>query len=74
MPKLPILKPREVIRTLEKLGFNEIRQRGSHKQFRHPNGLFTTVPVHPSRDISPSLLRKILDDVHISPEEFLRLL
>lgn len=55
MGKLPVPKPREVIALLVARGFEEIRQRGSHKQFRHPDGCGTTVPVHPGRDISPIL-------------------
>jgi len=51
MTRLPTLKPREVIAILESLGFEEVRQRGSHKQFRHPDGRQTTVPVHGGRDI-----------------------
>ena len=47
---LPVLKPREVIRILEALGFTEVRQVGSHKQFRHPDGRGTTVPFHKGRD------------------------
>lgn len=46
MPKLPVLKPREVVSVLGQLGFSEIRQRGSHKQFRHSDGRVTTVPFH----------------------------
>ncbi|MBZ0155693.1 MAG: type II toxin-antitoxin system HicA family toxin [Alphaproteobacteria bacterium] len=57
MGKILILKPQEVINILEGLGFKEVRQRGSHKQFRHPDGRCTTVPFHPGRDISPILLR-----------------
>jgi predicted RNA binding protein YcfA (HicA-like mRNA interferase family) len=59
MGQVPILKPREVITLLEALGFVEVRQRGSHKQYRHPDGRGTTVPVHPGRDISPNLLSAI---------------
>ena len=33
-----VLKPREVISILEGLGFIEVRQKGSHKQYRHPDG------------------------------------
>ncbi len=71
MPRLPVLKPREVISVLVSLGFFEDRQRGSHKQFAHPDGRRTTVPVHGSRDISPILLRQIIKDVKLSTEEFL---
>jgi predicted RNA binding protein YcfA (HicA-like mRNA interferase family) len=71
MPRLPVLKPREVIRRLERLGFLEIRQRGSHRQFRHPDGRGTTVPFHQGRDLSPILLRQIVKDIGMTPEAFL---
>jgi predicted RNA binding protein YcfA (HicA-like mRNA interferase family) len=70
VPDVPVLKPREVISILEALGFVEIRQRGSHKQFRHSDGRVTTVPYHAGRDISPSLLRKIARDVGMDVHEF----
>ena len=73
-PKLPVLKSREVIQILKKLGFVEIRQRGSHKQFRHPDGRCTTVPDHQGRDISPILLRQIAGDIDLTSEEFLEFL
>lgn len=72
--KLPVLKPRQVIAALEQLGFVEVRQRGSHKQFRHNDGRVTTVLDHKGRDISPGLLRKILEDIRLRPEDFLRIL
>lgn len=71
MGYIPILKPREVIAILEKLGFQEVRQKGSHKQFRHSDGRFTTVPFHQGRDISPILLRQITKDIDLTIEEFL---
>ena len=73
MGNIPVLKPREVVLLLELLGFVEIRQRGSHKQFRHANGRCTTVPVHAGRDISPILLRQIAKDIGLSVEELLKL-
>jgi len=69
--KLSILKPREVAARLESLGFAEIRQRGSHKQYRHPDGRGTTVPFHAGRDISPTLLRKIAKDIGLTVEQLL---
>ncbi len=71
MSKIPILKPNEVISILHKLGFTEVRQKGSHKQFRHQDGRGTTVPFHKGRDISPALLRKIAHDITLTVEEFL---
>jgi predicted RNA binding protein YcfA (HicA-like mRNA interferase family) len=72
MARLPVLKPREIARVLEKLGFVEVRQRGSHKQFRHQDGRGTTVPFHGNRDISPFLLRQIIKDIRLTAEDFLR--
>jgi len=60
-----------VVAFLEKLGFAEVRQRGSHKQFRHADGRSTTVPFHSGRDISPTLLRKIARDVGLTVDELL---
>lgn len=70
MPRLPVLKPLEVVSRLNALGFIEVRQRGAHKQFRHPDGRATTVPFHKGRDISPVLLRKIARDIGMSAEDF----
>ena len=72
MGSLPVLKPREVAALLLRLGFQEIRQRGSHRQYRHPDGRGTTVPFHPGQDISPTLLRKIARDVGMTAEELLQ--
>jgi len=69
-----MLKPREVIAAIEQIGFVEVRQRGSHKQFRHPDGRVTTIPDHRGRDISPNLLRKILEDIRVKAEDFLNLI
>lgn len=69
MARLPVLKPREVVVRLERLGFAEVRQRGSHRQFRHPDGRGTTVPFHQGRDISPILLRRIARDIGMTGEE-----
>jgi predicted RNA binding protein YcfA (HicA-like mRNA interferase family) len=72
MGQLPVLNAREVIAILDRMGFEEVRQRGSHKQFRHPDGRRTTVPVHGGRDIAPLLLRQIIKDIRVTSEEFLR--
>jgi predicted RNA binding protein YcfA (HicA-like mRNA interferase family) len=69
---VPTLKPREVVALLEGLGFAEVRQKGSHKQFRHADGRGTTVPLHGGRDISPTLLRKIAKDIGLTAEQLLK--
>lgn len=71
MSNIPVLKPVEVVNILYKFGFIETRQKGSHKQFKHPDGRHTTVPFHKGRDISPVLLKKICSDINIIIEDFL---
>jgi predicted RNA binding protein YcfA (HicA-like mRNA interferase family) len=70
--RVPVLKPREVVAILARLGFALVRSRGSHRQFRHADGRCTTVPFHSGRDISPILLRQIARDIGLSIDEFLR--
>jgi predicted RNA binding protein YcfA (HicA-like mRNA interferase family) len=69
---VPTLRSREVVALLEGLGFAEVRQRGSHKQFRHADGRGTTVPFHAGRDISPTLLRRIAKDIGLTTEQLLK--
>jgi predicted RNA binding protein YcfA (HicA-like mRNA interferase family) len=69
---LPVLKSREVAALLLRLGFQEVRQRGSHRQYRHPDGRGTTAPFHTGRDISPTLVRKIARDIGVTVEELLQ--
>jgi predicted RNA binding protein YcfA (HicA-like mRNA interferase family) len=71
MGSVPVLKPTEVCRLLERTGFVFVRQRDSHVQYRHPDGRGTTVPMHKGRDIAPPLLRQIARDIGLTVEEFL---
>lgn len=72
MGKYPVLKTREVVKIIKSLGFQEVRQRGSHKQFRHNDGRTTTVPFHKGRDISPILLRQIAKDINLTVDELVK--
>ena len=72
MGNVPVLKTSEVIVILLNLGFTEVRQRGSHKQFRNVDGRCTTVPIHKGRDISPVLLRQIAKDIGLTIEDLLK--
>jgi predicted RNA binding protein YcfA (HicA-like mRNA interferase family) len=71
MGSLPVLKPADVCRILERLGFVNVRQRGSHIQYRHADGRGTTVPMHKGHDIAPPLLRQIARDIGLTAEEFI---
>jgi len=72
MGNVPVLKPQEVVLLLERLGFGMVRQKGSHKQFRHPDGRGTTVPFHSGRDISPILLQQIARDIGMTVRDLLQ--
>lgn len=74
MSKLQILSAKEVEYLLFLLGFQKIRQKGSHVFYKHSDGRTTTVPHHPGRDLSRPLLRSILRDIQLSLPEFSNLL
>jgi predicted RNA binding protein YcfA (HicA-like mRNA interferase family) len=55
------MKVREVVRLLEKNGWIEMRSRGSHRQFRHPDQAFViTVPGNDGKELAPGTLNVIL--------------
>lgn len=75
MPKLPIIKDKELIKALEALGFTKHRQRGtSHLVMKHHDGRRVIVPIHPGKDIPRGTLRGILRDIEISPQNFIEVL
>ncbi len=74
MPKLPIVKTKELIRALERIGFFKFHQVGSHAQFKYLDGRRITVPMHAGKDIKKKMLKGILNDLEISVEEFLAVL
>ncbi len=63
-----------VCKTLKALGFEFVRQKGSHLRFAHPDGRKTTVPSHSGEDIGPKLLNKIAKDIGVNKEEFEKVL
>ena len=73
MPKLPTVTANEVIKALDKIGFQAVRQR-SHVRMKHGDNRVVTVPVHKGKTIGKGLLRKILKDAELTVEEFIKLL
>ena len=73
MAKLPLMTARELSKILKKIGFELIRQGGSHMFFRHSDGRTTVVPNHGGAEIDRGLLNKIVkNDLQITREEFLK--
>jgi predicted RNA binding protein YcfA (HicA-like mRNA interferase family) len=72
MPELRRVSGRETIQALEKLGFEQVRQRGSHVILKRqtPEGdVGCVVPLH--RELAIGTLRGILKQAGVTPEEFM---
>ncbi len=72
--KLPLISGREAIRVSQHVGYEVVRQRGSHIRLRHPQDPERkplTVPDH--RTLKPGLLRKLIRDARLEVDEFIRL-
>jgi len=72
--KLRPVEAETVIKALTKIGFQPIRQRGSHLIMKHSDGRTTVIPVHPGEELGRGILKEIIADVRMSKEEFLNLL
>ena len=70
--RLPVVSGRDVVKALRKLGYEEVRQRGSHIRLCCEGKKSVSVPDH--KVIGRGLLRKILRDAELSPEDFRALL
>lgn len=75
MTDIPSVSFDRLIRVVGKLGFERIRQRGSHIRFSHPDGRKTTIPDHGHKDVPKGLLFKIVRyDLDMSMDDFLEVL
>lgn len=68
MPKLPVLAGTEVVKALERLGFEQVRQRGSHLIMRKGSS-GTVVPMY--REVKVGTLHGILRQAQVSADDFL---
>ena len=67
------VKTRKVLGALHKLGFKDVRQKGSHLFLEHQDGRTTVIPLH--KEIRIKLLTKIVkQDLKMEKEEFFRIL
>ena len=71
MTRLPLVSAKSLERILLNLGFERTRQKGSHAFYRHPDGRTSTIPHHPGRDLARPLLREILREIEVTPDQFL---
>lgn len=70
MSRLTIVDFRTMQKLLLRLGFVAVRQKGSHVFYRHADGRTTTVPNHGGRDLAKPLIREILREIELTPDEF----
>lgn len=68
--KLPLLSGRQVIRTLERLGFVEVHRKGSHVKMRHEDGRMIVFPFHD--EVDRFTLKGALRDAEIDLDEFIK--
>jgi predicted RNA binding protein YcfA (HicA-like mRNA interferase family) len=68
MPKLPVLSGADVVKMLERLGFEQIRQRGSHVVMRR-GSVGTVVPLH--KELKSKTLAGIIRQAGLTQDEFL---
>ncbi|MEO0515923.1 MAG: type II toxin-antitoxin system HicA family toxin [Cyanobacteria bacterium P01_A01_bin.116] len=74
MSQLPSLTGKEVIKALQKSGFEVARIKGSHHILAHADGRRTVVPVHSGETLGRGLLSQILRDCKLKRDEFIQLL
>jgi predicted RNA binding protein YcfA (HicA-like mRNA interferase family) len=68
MPKLPILSGKDIIKILERMGFDNVRQKGSHVVMKK-GSVGCVVPMH--KEVAIGTLHGILRQANISPEDFM---
>jgi predicted RNA binding protein YcfA (HicA-like mRNA interferase family) len=68
MPEWPRLSGAEIIRALERLGFRQMRQKGSHVVLRRANA-GCVVPLH--REVKTGTLAGLVRQAQLHPDEFL---
>ena len=72
MTHLPVVRFKTMEKILFKLGFQNTRIKGSHYFYRHADGRTTTLPNHPGRDLARPLVREILREIEVAPEQFIK--
>lgn len=74
MAKLTPLKPQEIVRKLRRLGFEGPIPGGKHQRMVRPDtGQIIPIPVHHGRDVGVGLIRRIIQELGINRDEWLRL-
>lgn len=74
MPKLIPITASKMIKILERIGFKNVRIKGSHYFFIHQiSNKSTTIPVHSNEVLGVGMLKQILRDIDLSVDEYEKL-
>lgn len=72
--KLPRIDAKHLIKVVEKLGFELVRQSGSHMIYKNAEGQRLTIPYHTGKVLHPKMVKSVLKDMNIDVEKFKKLL
>lgn len=64
----------EIIKVIERLGFELARSSGSHRIYKNRASIRVTVPFHAGKILHPKIVKTILDDIGLSIDEFVEML
>lgn len=70
MSKLQLINAKTMEKLLLRLGFEKVRQKGSHAFYRHADGRTTTIPHHKARMLARPLIREILREIEIAIDDY----
>ncbi len=74
MPRVTPIDPYKLIKILNKIGFNPVRQKGSHVILMNEQRTRIVVPVHPGKKLKPGLVRVIIREAGLTREKYFKLL
>jgi len=70
LSRLKLINAKRMEKLLLRLGFEKVRQKGSHAFYRHRDGRITTVPHHKAKALARPLIREILREIEITIDDY----
>jgi len=70
LSRLKLIDAKRMEKLLLRLGFEKVRQKGSHAFYRHPDGRTTTLPHHKAKVLARPLIREVLREIEITVEDY----
>jgi predicted RNA binding protein YcfA (HicA-like mRNA interferase family) len=70
LSRLKLIDAKTMEKLLLRLGFEKVRQKGSHAFYMHADGRVTTIPHHKARMLARPLIREILREIEITIDDY----